>query len=385
IRNLHTETRNLHTKFDQQATILTSISDKLGIKPPPSPLPQPSPNPTPKPTQATTPTPKVPPPLPQPSLKPTPKPTQAPTPTPKVPPPTGSVIVPSSPNTPPTVPATPPPQPRTKPVTPPSRTIPTLAHNAIVRIKKIMQADEDVGKMAMAVPLLVSKALELFLQDLCDRTYKITLQRGAKTLNSKHLKQCVQSFTLFDFLRDIVGKVPDRDVSDAAGEDRSATKRRKVADGDEKPKREKPVEFYWPESGRVTGMCRSSGKFIPAGTGVDTTAFGYVKHETKPDITDEQKPKAPLDLFEDAESKLNLIPVEKTEDTVKVRNFDLNLDLDENGDTPMGLSTKPTSETKPEEYRGWSLMGVEKMAIDPVKVANLRNSVDEDEEDYDEE
>lgn len=81
------------------------------------------------------------------------------------------------------------------------------------RIKKIMQADEEVGKIAMAVPVLVcelsqiltsmfrvlstllkplafddaAKALELFLQDLCDRTYNITLQRGARTVSSVHL------------------------------------------------------------------------------------------------------------------------------------------------------------------------------------------------------
>ncbi|KAK4273965.1 hypothetical protein QN277_017262 [Acacia crassicarpa] len=55
------------------------------------------------------------------------------------------------------------------------------------RIKKIMQADEDVGKIALAVPVLVSKALELFLQDLCDRTYEVTLQRGAKTMSALHL------------------------------------------------------------------------------------------------------------------------------------------------------------------------------------------------------
>lgn len=55
------------------------------------------------------------------------------------------------------------------------------------RIKKIMQADEDIGKIAQAVPLLVSKSLELFLQDLCDRTYEITLQRGAKTVSASHL------------------------------------------------------------------------------------------------------------------------------------------------------------------------------------------------------
>ncbi|XP_035545846.1 dr1-associated corepressor-like isoform X3 [Juglans regia] len=101
------------------------------------------------------------------------------------------------------------------------------------RIKKIMQADEDVGKIAMAVPLLVSKALELFLQDLCDHTYEITLKRGAKTMNSLHLKQCVQTFNVFDFLRDIVNKVPDLGGFDAADEDRSAAKRRKVTDDDE--------------------------------------------------------------------------------------------------------------------------------------------------------
>ncbi|KAK9273422.1 hypothetical protein L1049_018232 [Liquidambar formosana] len=90
------------------------------------------------------------------------------------------------------------------------------------RIKKIMQADEDVGKIALAVPLLVSKALELFLQDLCDRTYEITLRRGAKTMSSLHLKQCVQTFNVFDFLREIVSKVPDLGGADVGSEDRSS-------------------------------------------------------------------------------------------------------------------------------------------------------------------
>ncbi|KAK7813766.1 dr1-associated corepressor [Quercus suber] len=95
------------------------------------------------------------------------------------------------------------------------------------RIKKIMQADEDVGKIALAVPVLVSKALELFLQDLCDRTYEITLQRGAKTMSSLHLKHCVQSYTVFDFLKEVVSRVPDysHGHSDAGGEDRAISKR----------------------------------------------------------------------------------------------------------------------------------------------------------------
>lgn len=32
-----------------------------------------------------------------------------------------------------------------------------------------------------------AKALELFLQNLCDKTYEITLRRGAKTMSSIHL------------------------------------------------------------------------------------------------------------------------------------------------------------------------------------------------------
>ncbi|KAI3733826.1 hypothetical protein L6452_13283 [Arctium lappa] len=219
------------------------------------------------------------------------------------------------------------------------------------RIKKIMQADEDVGNIAMAVPLLVSKALELFLQDLCDRTYEITLQRGAKTLNSMHLKQCVQSFNVFDFLREIVDRVPDLGGSDAAGEDRSATKRRKVADDtnnddDEDLKRDKP-----PETVHANGSAASS----------------YEKHEGDPN-----KQNPILDSVEDANSRENhnISATGKTEEQVKVRNFDLNLDLDENGDTPAGSSPKPPTIEMTSD--------VEKMAIDPVQLANINSRVDED-------
>ncbi|KAL2230563.1 UNVERIFIED_CONTAM: Dr1-associated corepressor, partial [Sesamum indicum] len=117
--------------------------------------------------------------------------------------------------------------------------ISSMSWSLLARIKKIMQADEDVGKIAMAVPVLVSKALELFLQDLCDRTYGITIHRGAKTVSSLHLKQCVHSYNVFDFLREVVSKVPDYGNSDAAAD---TSKRRKVVanesnDSDEELKR----------------------------------------------------------------------------------------------------------------------------------------------------
>ncbi|KAI9218766.1 hypothetical protein BC828DRAFT_387748 [Blastocladiella britannica] len=40
------------------------------------------------------------------------------------------------------------------------------------RIKKIMQSDEDVGKIANATPVLMSKSLELFMTHLLRATYE---------------------------------------------------------------------------------------------------------------------------------------------------------------------------------------------------------------------
>ncbi|KAH0850853.1 hypothetical protein HID58_095193 [Brassica napus] len=166
------------------------------------------------------------------------------------------------------------------------------------RIKKIMQADEDVGKIALAVPVLVSKSLELFLQDLCDRTYEITLERGAQdrqlfapnfiphicvfkvhfalflhtvfgdaTTASTFIElvllfteNTVERYNVFDFLREVVSKVPDygqaqgqaHGTGDVTMDDRTISKRRldllapkpisdEVNDSDEENKKSKTV------------------------------------------------------------------------------------------------------------------------------------------------
>ncbi|KAK1280768.1 hypothetical protein QJS04_geneDACA020702 [Acorus gramineus] len=58
-------------------------------------------------------------------------------------------------------------------------------------------------------------------------TYKVTLQKGAKTVNSLHLKQCIRSFSVFDFLTDVVSKVPDLGGSEAHGDERVISRRSK--------------------------------------------------------------------------------------------------------------------------------------------------------------
>ncbi|KAK2568946.1 Dr1-associated corepressor [Acropora cervicornis] len=106
------------------------------------------------------------------------------------------------------------------------------------RIKKIMQTDEDVGKVAAAVPVIIcilnaniifkiricedeaatlliipaiilAKALEMFVQSLVERASEYTRSRNAKTMTPSHLKSCITSENQFDFLKDLVANVPD--------------------------------------------------------------------------------------------------------------------------------------------------------------------------------
>ncbi|CAI0542243.1 unnamed protein product [Linum tenue] len=299
------------------------------------------------------------------------------------------------------------------------------------RIKKIMQTDEDIGKIAMAVPLLVSKALELFLQDLCDRTYDVTLRRGAKTLNSSHLKQCVQNFNVFDFLREIVSKVPDMGGPEAASDDNHCVKRRKVADVEENGNDEefhRGVKAHDIVSHTTSnGRGRGRGRGRPRGSGRTTVerqhpTAHYDKYEDDPDLghdDDEDdagkyspgvvqrlnnnggQPRA--NLKENVPPSLNC--------GTPVHDFDLNADLDENGESkpvspppaaaaapPLvlfpasaaagqqpSLSPKSPLLKKHMEFLGWSFADVEKMDIDPSQLANLNRMDEDDEEDYDEE
>ncbi|XP_022730458.1 dr1-associated corepressor-like [Durio zibethinus] len=261
------------------------------------------------------------------------------------------------------------------------------------RIKKIMQADEDVGKIAMAVPLLVSKALELFLQDLCDRTYEITLLRGAKTVNSLHLKQCVQGFNVFDFLREIVGKVPDLGGLDAAGEDRSVPKRRKVVDDDQNASDDEPKRSRMHETAHVISCGRGRGRGTGRGRGRGSqitkrdTSAQCEKFEDDLDISYFQEKHTlsceRLDDEAEPEELKKHNPAGKNIEA-PVRNFDLNADLDENGDSTTSIAPATTDNIpEKEQLPGWSLSEIENMAIDPIELANLSREIDE--EDYDEE
>ncbi|EDR07963.1 uncharacterized protein LACBIDRAFT_149540, partial [Laccaria bicolor S238N-H82] len=89
----------------------------------------------------------------------------------------------------------------------------------VARIKKIMQKDEEVGKVAQATPIVIcpsifpslfwSKALELFLGMIVEEANKVTKNRGSKKVEAYHLKHAVETTEMLDFLKEIVESVPD--------------------------------------------------------------------------------------------------------------------------------------------------------------------------------
>jgi hypothetical protein len=98
-----------------------------------------------------------------------------------------------------------------------------------------MQADEDIGKVAQVTPHAVSRALELFMIKLITASAdqarggpaSAAASKGPKRVLAQHLKRAIQADETFDFLTDIIAKVPDAPASkkkEAAGSDSEEAK-----------------------------------------------------------------------------------------------------------------------------------------------------------------
>ncbi|ORY69869.1 histone-fold-containing protein, partial [Pseudomassariella vexata] len=75
------------------------------------------------------------------------------------------------------------------------------------RIKRIMQADEEVGKVAQQTPIAVGKALELFMVQIVEKSAEVAKDKNSKRITAPMLKQAIDSNPQWDFLQEIVSKV----------------------------------------------------------------------------------------------------------------------------------------------------------------------------------
>ncbi|KAH9961782.1 histone-fold-containing protein [Russula dissimulans] len=126
----------------------------------------------------------------------------------------------------------------------------------VARIKKIMQKDEEVGKVAQATPIVISKALELFLQLVVDEAARVTTARGSKKVEAYHLKHAIEKTEMLDFLKELVEGVSDPSAGgtiplDTPGEGEPTTSSRRkgkkasanaAVDGDEEGGRAPPTK-----------------------------------------------------------------------------------------------------------------------------------------------
>ncbi|KAL4125861.1 hypothetical protein QTP88_010099 [Uroleucon formosanum] len=84
-----------------------------------------------------------------------------------------------------------------------------------------MRIDDEIGKVALPVPVMISRALELFVSSLLIKAGDVTMQKSARTLTLVHLKQCIYSDSRLDFLKELVKSTPDQseecnDIADSA-------------------------------------------------------------------------------------------------------------------------------------------------------------------------
>ena len=71
-----------------------------------------------------------------------------------------------------------------------------------------MQSDDEIGKVAQATPIIVGRALEIFMTNLVEAAIIESKKQGVKRISASHIRAAVENTEQFDFLVDAVEKYP---------------------------------------------------------------------------------------------------------------------------------------------------------------------------------
>ncbi|KAJ9173580.1 hypothetical protein P3X46_016700 [Hevea brasiliensis] len=75
----------------------------------------------------------------------------------------------------------------------------------LARIKKIMKkSGDDVKMISGEAPIVFSKACELFIEELTQRSWMVTMQGKRRTLHKDDVASAVIATDIFDFLVNLV-------------------------------------------------------------------------------------------------------------------------------------------------------------------------------------
>ncbi|KAL7073649.1 hypothetical protein ACQ4LE_006971 [Meloidogyne hapla] len=84
----------------------------------------------------------------------------------------------------------------------------SMARIQPTRIKKVMQSDEEIGRMVASVPVAIGSAMELFAEKLLQSAAGALQHSSTKTLSPVHIKQAVLCTPHFAFLEPLLREVP---------------------------------------------------------------------------------------------------------------------------------------------------------------------------------
>ncbi|OAG33605.1 hypothetical protein NEIG_01478 [Nematocida sp. ERTm5] len=76
----------------------------------------------------------------------------------------------------------------------------------IARIKKIMQIDEEIGKVSTFAPIVISHAIELFLINLLKQMEEEAKQKAVKKIVLSHLEACIENDPKLEFMKALLTK-----------------------------------------------------------------------------------------------------------------------------------------------------------------------------------
>lgn len=85
-------------------------------------------------------------------------------------------------------------------------------HFPPAKVKKIMQTDEDIGKVSQATPVIAGRSLEFFIALLVKRSSDVARQIGCKRISGEVMKETILNDEKFDFLREnVCGEAQDQE------------------------------------------------------------------------------------------------------------------------------------------------------------------------------
>ena len=124
----------------------------------------------------------------------------------------------------------------------------------LARIKKIMKSDDEVRMISAEVPILFSKACELFILDLTMRAWAHTADTNRRTLQRSDVADAISEGEGMDFLVDIVPREDDVIAGGigTGGGGLGSMEKREAGESDGKGRREEALPGVLEDAGMTT-------------------------------------------------------------------------------------------------------------------------------------